>query len=71
MKTMGKKAREDILLGLQYLKEKNLEIDSTFPAYSNFDIVTDNLAMLDGSMSNLRRKYDILQKHIDNIAKKL
>jgi hypothetical protein len=64
------KAREDILLGLYYLKEKNLEIDSTFPAYSNFDIVSDNLAMLDGSMSNLRRKYDILQKHIDNIAKK-
>jgi hypothetical protein len=64
------KAREDILLGLYYLKEKNYEIDSTFPAYSNFDIVTDNLALLDASMTNLRRKYDLLAKHIEEIAKK-
>ena len=65
------KDREAILLGLYYLKEKNLEIESTFPAYSNFDIVTDNLEMLDASVTNLRKKYDILEKHLEGISTKL
>jgi hypothetical protein len=65
------KARDEILLGLYYLKDKNSEIESTFPAYSNFDVVTDNIEMLDASVSNLRAKYDNLEISIDMIAKKL
>jgi hypothetical protein len=63
--------REEILLFMHYYKEKCAEFDSTFPAYSNFDNVVDNLAFLDQSLNTLKSKYDVLEKHIDQIAEKV
>lgn len=63
--------REEILLGLYYLKEKNKEIEATFPAYSNFDIVIDNLDLLDQSMTAIKGKYEVLEKNLEQLIRKI
>lgn len=65
------KLRDEIQLCLHYFREKSAEIDSTFPAYSDFDNVIDNLDFLDDSLDSLTKKYDILEKHIVQIIDKL
>jgi hypothetical protein len=64
-------AKLNLLLGLHYFKEKVKEIDSTYPAYSNFDFINDNLEILDETMTNLIEKYEILEKYVEKIAKKI
>jgi hypothetical protein len=63
--------RDGIHLTLHYFKEKCAEIDATFPAYSNFDNVIDNLEFLDDSLDSLTNKYEILEKHLAQIMEKL
>jgi potassium intermediate/small conductance calcium-activated channel subfamily N protein 2 len=66
-----KALREEIVLGLHYLKEKNKEIESTFPAYSNFDNIIDNLNILDKSVTDLNTKYENMEKNMQELIKNL
>jgi len=66
-----KQVREDILYNLRMFTEKCKEFDSTFPAYSSFDNVLDNLSMFDASMANVEKKCETLEIEIGKLVKKL
>ena len=65
------KLRDEILLCLYYFKEKIYEYDSTFPAYTDVDIIMDNLEHLDQAMENLKNKYKKLENFVEDISSKI
>lgn len=65
------KLRESFLITLFDFKEKCKEYDSTFPSYSNFDIIAENLEYLETTMESLSGKYDNLRITVETILKKL
>jgi hypothetical protein len=64
-------ARNDFLYTMHGFKEKNKEIDATYPSYSNLDNVEDNLFFLEKTMGKFHKKYQNLNSLVDKIVEKL
>lgn len=66
-----KKQRDELLFSLFRFKEKCKEIDSTFPSYSNFDNIVDNLHFLERNVDSIQEKYATLNNIVKKISNKL